>query len=79
LSARTIQGGNKQKKMNYLLKIKNESKAKALFQILNSIDFVEVEKYDEYKEWREIVKEAEKTKSIPLSKAIAASEQWKNK
>lgn len=65
--------------MNYLLKIKNESKAKALLQILNSIDFVEVVKHDEFQEWRAIVKEAEKTKSISLSKAIAASEQWKNK
>ncbi len=65
--------------MNYLLKIKNESKAKALLQILNSIDFVEVEKHDEFQEWKDIIKEAEKTKSIPLSKAIAASEQWKNK
>lgn len=65
--------------MNYLLKIKSESKAKALLQILNSIDFVEVKEHDEYEEWREIVKAAEKTKSIPLAKAIAASEQWKNK
>jgi hypothetical protein len=71
--------GTKRKRMNYLLKIKNESKEKALFQILKSIDFVEIEKYDEFKEWKGIVKEAEKTKSIPLSKAIAASEQWKNK
>lgn len=65
--------------MNYLLKIKNDSKAKALLQILNSIDFVEVKEHDEQEEWRAIVKAAEKTKSIPLAKAIAASEQWKNK
>ncbi len=65
--------------MTYLLKIKNESKAKALFQFLKSIDFVEVKEHDSYAEWKEIVQQAEKTKSIPLSKAIAASEQWKNK
>ena len=65
--------------MNYLLKIKNESKAKALLQILNSIDFVEVKEIDTLEEWRGIVKAAEKTKSIPLVKAIAASGQWKNK
>ncbi len=65
--------------MNYLLKIKNESKAKALLQILNSIDFVELEKHDEFQEYRVIVKEAEKTKLISLTKAIAASEKWTNK
>ncbi len=65
--------------MTYLLKIKDEDKAKALIQFLNSIDFVELEEHDNFSEWKKIVKEAEKTKSIPLSKALSASEQWKNK
>ncbi len=64
--------------MNYLLKTNNESKAKALLQILNSIDFVEVEKHDEFQEWKAIVKDAKKKQSIPLAKAIAVSAQWKN-
>ncbi|MEO5572662.1 MAG: hypothetical protein ABIT08_01485 [Bacteroidia bacterium] len=65
--------------MTYLLKIKNDNKAKALIQFLNSIDYVEVKEQDNYSEWKEIVHEAEKTKSIPLSKALAESGQWKNK
>ncbi len=62
--------------MDYLLKINNESKAKALYQFLKNLDFVEIEKHDSYKEWRDIVKSAEKSKSIPLDKAKAISEKW---
>jgi hypothetical protein len=65
--------------MTYLLNIKNETKAKALLRFLKSIDFVEVKQHDNYSEWKEIVQQAEKTKSIPLSKALAASEKWKGK
>ena len=65
--------------MNYLIKIKNESKAKAFLQVLKSIDFIEVVKQDEFNDWQSIVKEAEKSKSISLSKAKTLSLQWKNK
>ncbi|HKR05515.1 MAG TPA: hypothetical protein VJY62_12845 [Bacteroidia bacterium] len=65
--------------MTYLLRIKNESKAKSLLQFLKSIDFVEVSEHNDHSEWKEIVRQAERTKSIPLSKALAASEKWKSK
>jgi hypothetical protein len=65
--------------MDYLLKIKNQDKAKALFQFLKNLDFVEIEKHDSLKEWRDIVKAAETSKSIPLNKAKTLTEGWKNR
>ena len=70
---------NKLDKMDYLLKINNETKAKALLQFLKNLDFVEVEKHDASEEWSEIVKAAEKSKSVPLFEAKAVKETWKKK
>ena len=63
--------------MDYLLKINNTSKAKSLLQFLKNIDFIEIEKYDTMKEWKDIVKEAENSKSIPLAKAKSIRDTWK--
>ncbi|MCX6185472.1 MAG: hypothetical protein NTU43_00550 [Bacteroidetes bacterium] len=63
--------------MDYLLKINNTSKAKSLLQFLKNIDFIEIEKHDTMKEWKDIVKEAENSKSIPLAKAKNVRDTWK--
>jgi hypothetical protein len=65
--------------MDYLLKVENEEKAKSLFQFLKNLDFVEIEKFDQDKKWRELVKQAEKSKSIPLKEAKKSIDSWKQK
>ena len=65
--------------MDSLLKINNETKAKSLFQFLKNLDFVEIEKHDATKEWTEIVKAAEKSKSVPLIEAKGIRDTWKKK
>ena len=65
--------------MDYLLKINNESKAKSLFQFLKNLDFVEIEIHDAAKEWIEVVKAAEKSKSVSLVEAKGIRATWKKK
>ena len=65
--------------MDYLLKVENEEKAKYLFQFLKNLDFVEIEKFDQDKNWRDLVKQAEKSKSIPIMEAKKAIDSWKQK
>jgi len=65
--------------MDYLLKINNEAKAKSLFQFLKNLDFVEIEKHDASKEWAEVVKAAEKSKSLPITDAKGMKATWKRK
>ncbi|MEI6595557.1 MAG: hypothetical protein WCO28_08330 [Bacteroidota bacterium] len=65
--------------MNYLLKVNNETKAKSLFQFLKNLDFVEIEKHDATKEWAEIVKTAERSKSVSIIEAKGVRETWKKK
>jgi hypothetical protein len=63
--------------MDYILKIKNQSKAKSLLNFLKNLDFVQIEKHDLASEMKQVVKEAEKSKSISLNKARTLSEKWK--
>jgi hypothetical protein len=55
--------------MDYLLKVENEEKAKILFQFLKKLHFFEIEKFDQNKKWRELVKRAEKSKSLSIDTA----------
>ncbi len=65
--------------MDFLLKIENEEKAKYLFQFLKNLDFFEIEKFDQDKNWKELVKQAEKSKSIYIDEAKLSIESWKIK
>ena len=65
--------------MDYLLKIENKEKAKSLFQFLKNLDFVQIEKLDQEKNWKEMINKSEKSKSIPLSEAKESIISWKKK
>lgn len=65
--------------MNYILKLSDNSKSKALLQLLKSLDFVEIEKHDADKEFRGIIKAAEASKSLSFKKAKQLSENWKSR
>lgn len=65
--------------MDYLLKVENEEKAKNLFQFLKNLDFVEIGKFNQDKNWKNLIKQSEKSNSIPLVEAKKAIDLWKQK
>ena len=65
--------------MEYVLKVKEDKKGKALINHLQSLDFIELQKQEDEidpKSFRDMIRRAERSKSLSLDEAKTRIAKW---